>query len=134
MKKWTALLFALVCMLLPSGCSSGEIDTTAPVFEIECIRSITLFCIPNHTDGVEVPGEYMETITAWIATFTLDKKAGEMLDPCTDTISFRLEYDDGTVVESGVNTTTVDGVTYLMKQDRAPECFDALFADPSPTA
>ena len=83
--------------------------------------------IPYHADGVVVPSEYMDEITAWIGTFTIDKETGDKLDPGTNTFSFRLEYSDGTIVESGANTTTIDGITYYMKQERAPECFNALF-------
>ena len=132
MKKLMAFVLAGVCVLGLVACSDHSIDTQKPVFETENIQSITLFCVPNHTDGIEVPGEYMEEMTAWIGTFTLDKEAGERLDPGTNTISFRLEYSDGTIVESGVNTTTIDGVTYYMKQERAPEFFHILFSDDRP--
>ena len=105
MKKLMAFVLAGVCVLGLVACSDHSIDTTKPVFETENIQRITLFCVPNHTGSIEVPGEYMEEMTAWISTFTLDKEAGERLDPGTNTISFRLEYSDGTIVESGVNTT-----------------------------
>ncbi len=75
----------------------------------------------------------MDDITTWIGTFTIDKKAGDLLDPGTNTFSFRIEYSDGTIIESGVNTTTIDGVTYYMKHEKAPECYDALFSDIEPT-
>lgn len=133
MKKLIALVLASVCLLGLVGCSKNSVDTTEPVFETEKISRITLFAVPNHADGIVVPSEYMDEITAWIGTFTIYKEAGDLLDPGTNTFSFRLEYSDGTIVESGVNTTIIDGTTYYMKQERAPECFDALFAEDKPT-
>ena len=133
MKKLIAFVLALVCVLGLVGCSNNSVDTTKHVFETENICKITLFAVPNHADGVVVPSEYMDEITAWIGTFTIDKEAGDILDPGTNTFSFRLEYSDGTIVESGVNTTTIDGITYYMKQERTPECFNALFTGGKPT-
>ena len=136
MRKYIALVLALVCVLGLVGCSANtvdkekpvfEVDREKPIFETENICKITLFAIPYHADGIVVPSEYMDEITVWIGTFTIDKEAGDKLDPGTNTFSFRLEYSDGTIVESGVNTTTIDGITYYMKNERAPECFNALF-------
>lgn len=127
MKKMIAFVFALVCVFGMVGCSTNNIDTAKPIFRTENISRITVFCIPDHLDGIEVPTEYMEEIITWIGTFRIDKKAGDVLEPGANTSSFRIEYSDGTIVESGVNTTTIDGVTYYMKCDKAPACYDALF-------
>lgn len=134
MKKMIASFFVFIVLLGCIGCSKNSIDTTTPIFKTEGISRIILFAVPNHTDGIVVPSEYMDEITAWIGTFTVDKESGDILEPGANTFSFRLEYADGTIVESGVNTTTIDGVTYYMKQERTPECFDALFAEADPTA
>lgn len=133
MKKIISFVLVLFCLLGFVGCSKNSIDSAKPVFETDNISKITLFAVPNHTGGVVVPSEYMDEITAWIGTFTVDKEAGDILDPGTNTFSFRLEYSDGTIVESGVNTTTIDGITYYMQQERTPECFDSLFAENEPT-
>ena len=133
MKKLIALVLVLVCLLGLVACSNNSIDTTKPIFETDNISKITLFAVPNHTDGIVVPSEYMDEIIAWIGTFTVDKEAGEILAPGTNTFSFRIEYSDGTIVESGVNTTTIDGITYYMKQEQTPECFNALFAESEST-
>ncbi len=132
MKKCLAFVCALICVFGLVGCSSTRIDTTKPVFETENISRITLFSIPHHEDGIEVPDEHLTELTAWLGTFTIDKKAGDQLDPGTNTRSFRIEYADGTIVESGVNTTTIDGVIYYMKCEKAPECYDELFANNMP--
>ena len=133
MKKLIALVLVLFCVLGLVACSNNSIDTTKPIFETDNISKITLFAVPNHTDGIVVPSEYMDEIIAWIGTFTVDKEVGEILAPGTNTFSFRIEYSDGTIVESGVNTTTIDGITYYMKQEQTPECFNALFAESEPT-
>ncbi len=128
MKKMMLIALVLACLLGLSGCSEHLIDTTKPVFETEKIDRITLFAVPSHTEGIEVPSEYMDEITAWIGTFTIDKKADDLLPPGTNTFAFRIEYADGTIVESGVNATTIGGITYYMKQGQAPECLDTLLA------
>ena len=129
MKKFIAFAFILLCILSAVGCSKDPIDTTKPVFETENITRITLFSVPHHPDGVEVPHVYMDEITAWIGTFTIGKVVDGLLDPGTNTTSFRLEYADGTIIESGVNTITIDGITYSMKQDSPPKCFHILLAN-----
>jgi hypothetical protein len=129
MRKYLALMFTLVCALVFAGCSSNSIDTTKPLFETADISRITFFCVPNHTDGIEVPDEYLDEITTWIGTFTIEKEASEILDPGTNTFSFQIEYKDGAIIESGLNTTTIDGVSYYMKYDTPPECFEALFTN-----
>ena len=127
MKKYIPLMLTLVCMLALAGCSSNSVDTTEPIFETTGIAGITFFCVPNHTDGVEVPAGNLDEISAWIGTFTIDKEAGDILDPGTNTFSFQIEYKDGTIVESGLNTTTINEFSYCLKYENPPECFNALF-------
>ncbi len=133
MKK--LIIFALVLVCLVSICifglikfNSNKIDTTTPIFETRNIKSITLFRLPDNIDGVEVPMEYMEEITAWIGTFTVGKKTEDVL--CgANMVTFKIEYFDGTVITSGTDTTTIDGVIYYMKKGREPDCINKLFAE-----
>ncbi len=133
MKK--LIIFALVLVCLVSICifglikfNSNKIDTTTPIFETRNIKSITLFRLPDNIDGVEVPMEYMEEITAWIGTFTVGKKTEDVL--CgANMVTFKIEYFDGTVITSGTDTTTIDGVIYYMNKGREPDCINKLFAE-----
>ena len=127
MKRYIILALGLICALgLTAWGLFRPIDTTSPVFETEGLHRITLYRIPDHMDGVEVPEEDMAEMTAWIGTFTLDRRAGGALAPGANSVSFRLEYADGTVVENGISTITMDGVSYYLSADNAPDCFLAL--------
>lgn len=130
MKKLIALVLLIACVFSVVGCSSDNIDKTRPVFETENISSITFFGAPNFNEGVEVPEEYIAQITAWLGTFTLDEKAdADILAPGSNSISVRIVYADGSIVENGLTTFNVDGTTYYMKSDNAPECYFAVFAE-----
>lgn len=126
MKRIVALSWILICIFALFGCNKN-IDPEKPVFETENISKITLFWVNSRENGIEVPSEYIEEVTAWIASFRVDKKAGDLLDPGTNSLSFKIEYNDGTVVKSGANTTVIDGVTYYMNSSQSPECFEVLF-------
>ncbi len=129
MKKWIARVLVLACVLGVVGCSSDNIDKTRPVFETENISSITFFAAPNANEGVEVPEEYITQITAWLGTFTLDEKADlDFLKPGSNSVCVCIVYADGSIVENGLTTFNVDGTTYYMKSEAAPECYYEVFA------
>jgi len=123
MKKWIALVLALVCVLGLVGCSTSKVDKNTQVFKTENITRITFYTLPNGDNGFEVPSEYMAEITAWLGSFTIDGKADKALAPGSNSVSVEIEYADGTIVKNGLSTTKVDGVTYYMKHDDAPECY-----------
>ncbi len=132
MKKWIILgiVFALVgvvCIFCLIGCKSNKVDTTTPIFETQNIKCITLYRLPDQMNGVEVPCEHMEEITSWLRTFTVSKKSEDVL--CGQNIvTFRIEYLDGSVVTSGTDTTTIDGVIYYTNKGKQPDCINELFA------
>ena len=113
MKK--LIIFALVLVCLVSICifglikfNSNKIDTTTPIFETQNIKSITLYRLPDQPDGIEVPSEHIEEITAWLGTFTVSKKVEDAL--CgVNMFTFKIEYSDGSVVTSGTDTTRISG-------------------------
>ena len=122
MKKSLAFVLSLVYALALAACSPDNIDKTTPVFETENINRV-FFSSPANKD-VEVPGEHLAKITAWLGTFTIDKKVdSDVVPPGTNQVSVRIEYTDGTVVENGISTITIDETTYFMKSEKAPQCF-----------
>ena len=124
MRKYIALVLALVCVLGLVGCSTNKVDKAKPVFETENIACITFYTLPSGGKGFEVPSEYMTEITTWLGSFTIDEKADDnALVPGSNSISVEIEYADGTVVKNGLSTTEVDGVTYYMKHEDAPQCY-----------
>lgn len=133
MKK--LIIFALVLVCLVSICifglikfNSNKIDTTTPIFETQNIKSITIYRLPDNIDGVQVPTEYMEEITAWLGTFTIREKAKDADTVCgLNMFTFKIEYTDGTVVTSGTDTTTIEGKIYYINKGRQPDCIEELF-------
>lgn len=116
----------LAVLILFSGCGAEKIDFEKPVFETECIESITVFSVPDNTEGVLVPEENMDEIIEWIGMFRIDKKAGNILEPGSNVVSLRIEYSDGTIAESGINTIMIGKTNYEMKFERTPECLNEL--------
>lgn len=122
MKKSLAFVLSLVCALALAACSPDSIDKTKPVFETENINRV-FFSSPVNKD-VEVPSERLADIIAWLGTFTIDKKVdSDVVPPGTNQVSVRIEYTDGTVVENGISTITIDETTYFMEAEKAPQCF-----------
>ena len=118
----------LICIFGLIKFNSNKVDTTTPIFETQNIKSVTLYRLPDNIDGVEVPTEHMKEITAWLGTFTVREKAKDADVVCgLNMFTFRIEYTDGTVVTSGTDTTTIDGVIYYTNKGRQPDCIEELF-------
>lgn len=127
MKKALALILVFSFILILAGCSSNT-NKDAPVFKTENIRSITFISFPGPAENV-VSDEYLPEITSWLGSFTIGEKVkGDILPPGSNSISVKIEYEDGTVVENGLTTVTVDGKTYFMESDDAPECYFDVFS------
>ncbi len=118
MKKRFAVLLS---MILLCGCGA-KIDRDQPVFHTENIVGI-IFYTPNAREGIEVPEEDLAEIVEWLGSFTVGDKAGETLIPGSNSISFRMEYEDGTVLENGLSTITLDGTRYYMDHAPAPDSY-----------
>ena len=124
MRKYVTFVLALICVLSLLGCSANKAAKDLRVFETENITRITFYTVPGGGKGFEVPGEYMEEITTWLGSFTIDKKAdGQVLIPGSNSVSVEIEYADGTIVKTGLSTTEIDGVIYYMKQEDAPKSY-----------
>ena len=96
------------------------------VFVTQNIKRITFYAYGGSGKGSEVPTGYLDEIIFWLDTFVIEKEAPELLPPGTNTINVEIEYFDGTVVRKGLDTTTVDGITYYIKGDTAPDCYKEI--------
>ncbi len=124
MKKLISIFLVLGCMSGLFGCSANNADKNVQVFETENIAHITFYSLPTGGAGGEVPIEYLEEITTWLSSYTIDEKVeDDVLAPGSNSISIEIEYDDGTIVKNGLDTIEIDGITYYMKREDAPECF-----------
>ncbi len=103
------------------------------VFDTENIARITFYAYYGHGKGSDVPAENMAEITNWLSTFTVDKnkKLEDIVPPGTNTHYVEIEYLDGTVVKQGLDTISVDSVTYYINHADAPDCFSEIISKTS---
>lgn len=104
---------------------NGLDATDGSVFETENITRIFLCIEYGNSEKIEVPAQYMQEITAWLDTFKVGEqiKEGENVPPGTNYCYVEIEYADGTVVNAGIDTVTVDGILYYTKHEKKPDCY-----------
>ncbi|MDO4747930.1 MAG: hypothetical protein Q4A12_02000 [Eubacteriales bacterium] len=147
MKKLLSLLLSIIMLLCFTACNENDTDKTSStknsetydtlfdtypsVFVTENITSITFYAYYGKGKGSKVPKEHMDEIITWLDSFTIDKEVPELLPPGTNTINVEIEYFDGTIIKRGLDTATVDGITYYIKGDTAPECYEEIVSKTS---
>jgi len=101
----------------------------ASVFPTNGITRITFHSIADSDPaGTEVPAEHMDAITYWLSTFAIDTVAdSDVLAPGSDSISVKIEYEDGMVIENGLSTVVVEGTRYYMRHGEAPDACREIF-------
>lgn len=125
MKKLIALLLALLVLTGLAACSAKD----KPIFDTDSIVRVTFISRAQKDRETEVPEEYLGKITEWLGTFRVGKKAGDVLPPGADSISVRIEYSDGMIVENGLSTVDIKGTTYMINYDKEPSCWFDLFTN-----
>lgn len=124
MKK--KLIFSLILIiflgLFVARCGY-KTSESSPAFETENISKIAFKFGP--LEEVEVPSEDLEEITEWLETFKIGDrvKRRENLPPGTNSVSVRIEYLDGTIVENGLSTIKVGDKEYYLEYADAPDCY-----------
>ena len=111
--------------------SAKQSDTNnqeTEIFNTKNIKRITFYTYYGNGKGSDVPAEHLDEMIAWLDSFTLDKEVPELIPPGTNTINVEIEYFDGTIVKKGLDTTTVDGITYYIKGDNSPECYEEIIS------
>ena len=114
--------------------STNQNDTNnqaTAIFNTKNIKRITFFAYYGNGKGSDVPAEHLDEFVTWLDSFTIDKEVPELLPPGTNTINVEIEYFDGTIVKKGLDTTTVDGSTYYIKGDTAPEYYEEIISKTS---
>ena len=107
---------------------NGTNNQTTAIFDTKNIKRITFYAYYGNGKGSDVPAEHLNEIITWLDSFTIDEEAPELVPPGTNTINVEIEYMDRTVVKKGLDTTTVDGITYYIKGDTAPECYNEIIS------
>ena len=143
MKKFLTVFVCGIMLLCFAACdkntnsniqpteSTNQNDThnqATAIFNTKNIKRITFYAYYGNGKGSDVPAEHLDEMIAWLDSFTLDKEVPELLPPGTNTINVEIEYFDGTIVKKGLDTTTVDGITYYIKGDNAPECYEEIIS------
>lgn len=93
------------------------------VFQTKNIESITFYAYYGEGKGSEVPAEKLSEYITWLGTFTIDKKAEDMLPGGTNTYFVEIEYSDGTVIKRGLDVIVVDGTAYYLEHAAYPDSF-----------
>ena len=111
--------------------STNQNDThnqATAIFNTKNIKRISFYSYYGNGKGSDVPVEHLDEIITWLDSFTIDKEVPELIPPGTNTINVEIEYFDGTIVKKGLDTTTVDGITYYIKGDNSPECYEEIIS------
>lgn len=112
---------------------NGANNQEIAIFNTKNIKRITFYAYYGSGKGSDVPAEHLGEITTWLNSFKIDtdREFPDLVPPGTNTIHVEIEYFDGTVVKEGLDTATVDGITYYIKGDTAPECYEAIISKTS---
>lgn len=98
------------------------------VFDTKNIVRITFYLYYGMFEGSDVPEAYMDTVIAWLGTFTAGEEAEYPVRPGTNTRYVEIEYADGTVVKNGLDTVTVNGKEYHLKKAAEPDCITEIIS------
>jgi len=103
------------------------------IFNTKNIKRITFYAYYGRGKGSDVPAEHLGEITTWLNSFKIDtdREFPDLVPPGTNTIHVEIEYLDGTVVKKGLDTATVDGITYYIKGDTAPKSYEEIISKTS---
>ena len=76
-------------------------------------------------EEIEVPDEDIEEITDWLETFKIgDKVKRRDVQPAgTNSVSVKIEYSDGTIIENGLSTIKIGKKEYHLIYAKAPACY-----------
>ena len=146
MKRILSVFLCGIMLLCLSACGENTHSDTQPnestkqsdtnnqeteIFDTKNIKRITFYAYYGNGKGSDVPVEHLDEIITWLDSFMIDKEVPELLPPGTNTIHVEIEYFDGTIVKRGLDTATVGGITYYIKGDTAPECYDEIVSKTS---
>ena len=131
MKKILSVFLCGIMLLCFTACGKNTNNQATAIFNTKDIKRITFFAYYGNGKGSDVPAEHLDEFITWLDSFMIDKEAPELLPPGTNTINVEIEYFDGTIVKRGLDTATVDGITYYIKGDTAPECYGEIVSKTS---
>ena len=112
---------------------NGTNNKEIAIFNTKNIKRITFYAYYGSGKGSDVPAEHLGEITTWLNSFKIDtdREFPDLVPPGTNTIHVEIEYLDGTVVKEGLDTATVDGITYYIKGDTAPKSYEEIISKTS---
>ena len=112
---------------------NGTNNQEIAIFNTKNIKRITFYAYYGSGKGSDVPAEHLGEIITWLNSFKIDtdREFPDLVPPGTNTIHVEIEYLDGTVVKEGLDTATVDGITYYIKGDTAPKSYEEIISKTS---
>lgn len=98
-----------------------------PAFEIDNISKIWFKFGP--WEEVEVSSEDMEEITDWLETFKIGNKVKRREEQLagTNSVSIKIEYSDGTIVENGLSTINLGKREHHLTHADVPDCYIKMY-------
>jgi len=105
------------------------------VFRTENVIRITFYAYYGGGKGSDVPAEHLNEIISWLDSFEVDtdEEFPELVPPGTNTVYVEIEYSDGSIIKKGMDTITIDGVTYYTKGATPPKCYNEIVSKTSLT-
>ena len=114
----------------PDNSESTQIYSSM-IFNTDNIKRITFYAYYGNGKGSVVSDKNMTEIINWLETFEIDKEVDGIPAPGTDTYHVEIEYVNGTIIKEGLNLIVVDGTSYCIKGDKAPDCFAEIISKTS---
>ncbi len=98
-----------------------------PAFETDNISKIWFKFGP--WEEVEVSSEDMEEITDWLETFKIGNKVKRREEQLagTNSVSIKIEYSDGTIVENGLSTIILGKREHHLTHADVPDCYIKMY-------
>ncbi len=71
-----------------------------------------------------VPDSNMKEIIQWLSTFTVGEKVDALTPaPGTNCNFVEIKYINGSAISAGLDVIEIDGTSYSIEKDKAPDCF-----------
>lgn len=102
-------------------------NSRKPAFKTDNISKIWFKFGP--WEEVEVSSEDMEEITDWLETFKIGNKVKRREEQLagTNSVSIKIEYSDGTIVENGLSTINLGKREHHLTHADVPDCYIKMY-------
>ncbi|MBE6544227.1 MAG: hypothetical protein E7675_07475 [Ruminococcaceae bacterium] len=94
------------------------------VFNTDNIDRISFSSFYGTGSKALVPDSNMKEIIHWLSTFTVGEKVDALTPaPGTNYNFVEIKYINGSAINAGLDVIEIDGTSYSIEKDKAPDCF-----------